>query len=114
VAELAGFLPVLAYDGSSTYLHNMAWMLRHGMHCRSSTTRDPNFMRIGNAELIEKRQAHTVPIPPGGLLSDYVPFYFTPWSIMLYNIKTGHNGTGTCRSRRFRGLPATTPTWRHV
>ncbi len=43
-------------------------------------------------DLIEKRTAHTVPIPPGGSLGDYVPFYFTPWSIMLYNIKTGYNG----------------------
>lgn len=29
---------------------------------------------------------------PGGTLSDYVPFYFTPCSPMLYNIKTGYNG----------------------
>jgi hypothetical protein len=27
-----------------------------------------------------------------GTLSDYVPFYFTPFSPMLYNIKTGYNG----------------------
>jgi hypothetical protein len=27
-----------------------------------------------------------------GLHCDYVPFYFTPFSIMLYNIKTGHGG----------------------
>jgi hypothetical protein len=33
-----------------------------------------------------------VPVPPGGTLSDYVPFYFTPYSIMLYNIKTGYGG----------------------
>jgi hypothetical protein len=26
----------------------------------------------------------------GGTLSDYVPFYFTPFSIMMYNIKTGY------------------------
>jgi hypothetical protein len=31
-----------------------------------------------------------VPIPPGGTLSDYVPFYFTPFSIMMYNIQTGY------------------------
>ncbi len=30
-----------------------------------------------------------VPCAPGGTLSDYVPFYFTPYSPMLYNIKTG-------------------------
>ncbi len=26
------------------------------------------------------------------MLSDYVPFYFTPFSPMMYNIKTGYNG----------------------
>jgi hypothetical protein len=28
----------------------------------------------------------------GGTLGDYVPFYFTPFSMMLLNIKTGYNG----------------------
>jgi hypothetical protein len=42
--------------------------------------------------LIDKRQHWAVPVPPGGHLSDYVPFYFTPYSPMLYNIKTGWNG----------------------
>ena len=30
-----------------------------------------------------------MPIHPGGTLSDYVPFYFTPFSPMAYNIHTG-------------------------
>src|SRR3546814_8172631 len=34
----------------------------------------------------------SVEIAPFGTLSDYVPFYFTPYSPMLYNIKTGYNG----------------------
>lgn len=33
-----------------------------------------------------------VPVPPHGTLADYVPHYFTPYSPMLYNIKTGYNG----------------------
>ena len=33
-----------------------------------------------------------MPVAPGGTLSDYVPFYFTPFSIMMYNIKTGYGG----------------------
>ena len=28
-------------------------------------------------------------MPSGGTLSDYVPFYFTPYTPMLYNLKTG-------------------------
>lgn len=53
---------------------------------------DPKFVEIGNPDLIGKREHWTVPVPPGGRLSDYVPFYFTPYSPMLYNIKTGWNG----------------------
>jgi hypothetical protein len=44
------------------------------------------------ADLIEKRRTRRVEIQPGGTLADYVPFYFTPFSIMMYNIKTGYNG----------------------
>lgn len=33
-----------------------------------------------------------MPAAPGGSLDDYVPFYFTPLSPMLLNIKTGRNG----------------------
>jgi hypothetical protein len=55
---------------------------------------DSKFTEIGLKELIDKRKTRQVPIPPGGTLSDYVPFYFTPHSPMLLNIKTG------------RGVPA--------
>jgi len=47
---------------------------------------------IGNPDLIEKRHHHQLSQAPGGVLSDYVPFYFTPLSMMAFNIHTGHNG----------------------
>jgi len=75
-----------------THIANVPWILDHGLHCRNSPERDPNYVEIGNPELIHKRTQRVVPIPPGGVLSDYIPFYFTPLSPMLYNIKTGHNG----------------------
>lgn len=53
---------------------------------------DRGFVAIGNAEVIDRRQKKEVPIEPGGTLADYVPFYFTPYSVMLYNIKTGYGG----------------------
>ena len=71
---------------------NVPWMLDHGVHCGSSLIRDPNYVSIGNAELIAKRTSRSIPVHPHGTLEDYVPFYFTPYSPMLLNIKTGYNG----------------------
>ncbi len=71
---------------------NIPWILDHGLNCRNSTSVDPNYVNIGNPELINKRNTRTVPIAPAGTLSDYVPFYFTPHSPMLYNITTGYGG----------------------
>ena len=71
---------------------NLSWILSNGLHCKSSSTQDPNYIAIGNTELIDRRSHRAVPVAPGGFLSDYVPFYFTPFSPMLYNIYTGRGG----------------------
>jgi hypothetical protein len=75
-----------------THVANVSWLLANGLHCANCTTSDPNFVAIGNPDLIGKRTHRTVPIPPDGTLADYVPFYFTPKSPMLMNINTGWNG----------------------
>jgi hypothetical protein len=75
-----------------THVSNVAWILANGLHCSSSAHSDPNYVPIGNAEIITRRATRVVPVAPGGTLSDYVPFYFTPYSPMLYNIKTGRIG----------------------
>ncbi len=71
---------------------NMRWILENGVHCSSSPDKAPEYTSIGNADIIQMRTTRTVPIPPGGVLSDYIPLYFTPFSPMAYNIKTGFNG----------------------
>lgn len=76
-----------------THISNVPWILANGLHCRSSGVVDPNFRRIGNVSLIDKREHFPVRIAPNGVLSDYVPFYFTPKSIMLFNIVTGYQDT---------------------
>lgn len=68
---------------------NVPWILDHGARCASSATLDPNFVQIGKPDLIENRNSRLVPVPPNGTLADYVPFYFTPFSPMVYNIITG-------------------------
>jgi ssDNA thymidine ADP-ribosyltransferase, DarT len=75
-----------------THRDNIPWILDNGLHCKSSPTIDPTYVDIGHPELIEKRSQHLVPCAPGGTLGDYVPFYFTPFSPMAFNIKTGRNG----------------------
>jgi hypothetical protein len=74
-----------------THRENLGWILCNGLHCENGK-RDPNFVSIGNPDLIDKRRSRRVPISPGGTLADYVPFYFTPCSPMLLNIHTGRGG----------------------
>ena len=70
---------------------NLPWILDHGLHASNGEVSDPNFRNIGNVDLIEKRNLRPVRVGQGGTLSDYVPFYFTPFSIMMFNIHTGYN-----------------------
>jgi ssDNA thymidine ADP-ribosyltransferase, DarT len=71
---------------------NVPWILDHGLRCKNATIRDPNYIEIGNPDLIQKRTDRALPIAPKGTLSDFVPFYFTPFSPMMYNIHTGYGG----------------------
>lgn len=89
---MAALSPDKALIFRITHIANMPWILANGLHCRSSATQDPKHVDIGNPDLIDKRKHRAVPVAPGGHLSDYVPFYFTPYSPMLYNIKTGWGG----------------------
>jgi hypothetical protein len=75
-----------------THIANLPWLLKHGLHCANGDAADPSFVAVGNPDLINNRARRRVPLAPGGALADYVPFYFTPKSPMLLNIKTGYNG----------------------
>lgn len=94
----------MAYDYSNTinpekaliwrivHRDNLPWILDNGLHCGNTGEQSPNWVNIGNPELVSKRANHQVPIAPGGALNDYVPFYFTPFSPMLKNIHSGWGG----------------------
>ena len=68
---------------------NLPWILDNGLHCASSEVQASHYVNIGNIDLIDKRRTRCVPIAPAGVLSDYVPFYFTPFSVMMKNIHSG-------------------------
>lgn len=91
----------MAYDYSATlnpekaliwrivHRDNLPWILQNGLHSGNSAIKSPDWVSIGNAELIDSRSSHPVPMAPYGRLNDYVPFYFTPFSVMMRNIHTG-------------------------
>lgn len=94
-AELGGVLDLTrdnAFIFRITHIDNVRWILRNGLHCKNSPEQDPHFVGIGNEDLINKRTGKPVPVEPFGTLSDYIPFYFTPHSPMMYNIHTGYGG----------------------
>lgn len=75
-----------------THRQNIPWILANGLHAGNGAVRSQDWMTIGNEDLINRRGHRTVPLPPQGVLNDYVPFYFTPFSPMMYNIYTGRGG----------------------
>jgi hypothetical protein len=53
-------LPTLAYR--ITHIENVPWLLDNGLHCESSSVRDPQFRAIGNPDLIDKRRRRQVEV----------------------------------------------------
>lgn len=74
-----------------THYKNLPFILQNGIHCPNSNIQDPNFIQIGFPSLINQRNERPVPVEPFGTLADYVPFYFTVKSPMLYVIAMGNH-----------------------
>lgn len=59
--------------------------------CKNAVTaRQCQVSDIAYQNIQGRRAARMVPIPPGGMLHDYVPFYFAPRSPMLMTINSGN------------------------
>lgn len=84
----ADLTPDLALIWRVVHRDNLPWILDHGVHCANGQVKDPHYVQIGKSDLIGQRDKRKVPVA-GGTLADYVPFYFTPFSPMTYNIVTG-------------------------
>jgi hypothetical protein len=90
---MPGQVPNIIWLYRIVHITNLEYILHHGICCRNHPGADPDYINIGDSELIAKRNDYPVKIiPPGGNLGEYVPFYFGPLSPMLYKIKTGHGG----------------------
>lgn len=73
-----------------THRDNLAHILQYGMVSKNHVNADPNFVAIGNIEIIDVRSTTLVKLTGYGAVGDYIPFYFTPRSIMLLNIVSGY------------------------
>ena len=76
--------PALLYH--ITHLDNLPGILRAGcLHCyRLMNDGGLHPVNIAYPGIQDRRATTAVPIGPGGVLHDYVPFYFAPRSPMLY------------------------------
>lgn len=74
-----------------THYRNLPFIMKHGLHCQSSDVLDTHFVQIGFPTLINQRNDRVVPVEPFGTLADYVPFYFTVRSPMLFVIAMGND-----------------------
>jgi len=92
-----------------THRQNLPWILANGVHCQNAGVVDPSYVSIGNPELIEVRSRRVVGVVPGGTLADYIPFYFTPYTPMLYNIRTGYGGIAQRRNEEIIVLVSSLP-----
>lgn len=70
---------------------NLPFILSQGLHCSNSGIKAPDYINIGNQDIIQKRRTRQITKVPHGEIHDYVPFYFCPRSPMLGSIHVGNS-----------------------
>lgn len=73
---------------------NLEYILQNGIYYRNSQNFPENYVNIGNAEIISSRDELAVKCYPNTMVNDYVPFYFSVRTPMLYNIHTAYGANG--------------------
>lgn len=74
------------------HCNNLDFIMKNGVYVRGHANHDPNYINIGNKDIISVRDNFKVKLDGYGNIGEYVPFYFGKQSIMLYNILTGRGG----------------------
>lgn len=74
-----------------THVKNLKSVLACGtLNCkRDMQAQDRTYRNIAHQNIQDRRKSTVVPCGPGGVLHDYVPFYFAPRSPMLFAINCG-------------------------
>jgi hypothetical protein len=73
-----------------THYDNLRSIAEAGLRSERSVARDRlSSTVVGHPSIRRRRRERKVSTAPGGVVADYVPFYFAPRSPMLHNIHTG-------------------------
>lgn len=74
-----------------THLSNVASIAQHGIFCDNDAATVARLTtEVGQPDIKLKRRKRVVPMEPGGVVADYVPFYFAARSPMLGSIHQGY------------------------
>lgn len=82
-----------------THLDNLAQIAAAGLKCDSDMVHRQLAREAGEPSIKELRRQLPVTAEPGGVVADYVPFYFAPRSPMLYRFANGGVPTFTGDTR---------------
>ncbi|MFI0937260.1 DUF4433 domain-containing protein [Streptomyces sp. NPDC021020] len=74
-----------------THIRNLRDILTQGCMVSDLTMQARGGVPVecGDRDIKKERRSRLVTVPPGGVVADYVPFYFAPRSPMMYKINCG-------------------------
>jgi hypothetical protein len=73
-----------------TSVDNLPGIIKAGGLLCNRDAKNIEFVNIGHQNIKDRRTRKKVPCGPGGVVADYVPFYFAPRSPMLFTINKGN------------------------
>lgn len=74
-----------------THVDHLATIVSRGLVSDAAAQAEGLVTReVGNRAIKDRRRRATVPVGPGGVVADYVPFYFAPRSPMMFSIHKGN------------------------
>lgn len=71
-------------------IENLDYHLQHGLYAKKAVAHlDASYISIGSRDVISRRDNRVVDCYPDSVVNDFVPFYFSVRTPMLFNIVTG-------------------------